>query len=316
MSIHKVEVVPIVLEAHPNADSLSIVRVYGYTVCVRTADWRERAMGAYIPPDSVVDTSRPEFAFLGEHSRVRVKKLRGVVSMGLLVPAPEGAQLGDDVMERLGVTHWEPVVQTRSGDATHPPTCYAPTYDMENARRYASAFIDGEPVIVTEKIHGANGRFVFHDGVMHCGSRTEWKLDQPDVLWWNALRACPWLEGFCRANPGIVVYGEVYGRVQSLRYGLEGRVSVLVFDLLRGTEWLPAMEARALGLLLSWVPTIAVREWSWPAIAELAEGKSLLLGADHIREGVVVKPLTERHHDTIGRVQLKVIGNGYLECAS
>ena len=80
-STHVVEVVPVTLEPHPNADSLSIVHVWDYTVCVRTEDWRGRPMGAYIPPDSLVDTSREEFAFLREEGktlhRVRAKRFRG-----------------------------------------------------------------------------------------------------------------------------------------------------------------------------------------------------------------------------------------------
>ncbi|MSR62719.1 MAG: hypothetical protein EXS08_09790 [Planctomycetes bacterium] len=64
------------LEPHPKADTLSIVRVFaGYTVCVRTADWRGRELGAYVPPDSLVDTTRPEFTFLadGKNARLRIK---------------------------------------------------------------------------------------------------------------------------------------------------------------------------------------------------------------------------------------------------
>ena len=86
-STHRVEVVPITLEPHPNADTLSIVRVFaGYTVCVRTTDWQGRALGAYVPPDSLVDTTRPEFAFLADgkraRQRIKVKKLRGVAAWG------------------------------------------------------------------------------------------------------------------------------------------------------------------------------------------------------------------------------------------
>lgn len=54
MSIFKVEVVPITLEPHPNAETLSVVKVFDYAVCVRTADWKDKLLGAYIPPDSVV----------------------------------------------------------------------------------------------------------------------------------------------------------------------------------------------------------------------------------------------------------------------
>ncbi len=48
------------------------------------------------------------------------------------------------------------------------------------------------------------------------------------------------------------------------------------------------------------------------AIAAMAEGKTTLPGADHVREGVVVKPLRERWDQEIGRVFLKQPGEGYL----
>jgi len=46
LSTHRVEVVPVSLEKHPNADALSVVRVFGYSVCVRTEDWQEGQLGA------------------------------------------------------------------------------------------------------------------------------------------------------------------------------------------------------------------------------------------------------------------------------
>src|SRR3989338_1193541 len=104
MSIFKVEIVPVKLEPHPNADTLSIVKVFDYTVCVRTVDWQDKSIGAYIPPDSVVPNDA-NFAFLQGKTRIKVRRLRGVVSMGLLVPAPAGSQIGQDVAELLGVTH-------------------------------------------------------------------------------------------------------------------------------------------------------------------------------------------------------------------
>ena len=39
MSEHRVEVVPVVLEQHPNADKLSIVKVRGWQCVVATSDW-------------------------------------------------------------------------------------------------------------------------------------------------------------------------------------------------------------------------------------------------------------------------------------
>lgn len=317
-STHKVEVVRVRREPHPNADSLSIVRVFdGYTVCVKTADWAGRPLGAYIPPDSVVDSSRPEFAFLAGHNRIKVKRLRGVVSMGLLIPAPEGAELGDDVAEQLGVTHYEPPTPTTAGGECEPaPPGYHPEYDVDTLRRYAHVFTPGEPVFVTEKIHGGNVRYCWSEGRMRAGSRTTWKKYDPANVFWLALSRHPEIVAFCEKHPEITVYGEVYGWMQDLRYGARkgGDVWIAVFDLLAPSGWIPPREARAMAPDLPWVPTFSEdMPFDLRLILSLAEGQSLIPGADHIREGVVVKPLLERTHPEIGRVCLKVVGNGYLE---
>ena len=322
-STHRVEVVPVVLEPHPDADSLSIVHVFaGYTVVVRTADWQGRELGAYVPPDSLVDTTRPEFAFLadgkGARKRIKVKKLRGVVSMGLLIPAPPGAELGDDLGPALGVERYEaPVPTSTSGEAAPAPRGRHPAYDVEELRRYAELFVPGEPVWVTEKIHGANARWCFVDGEMHAAARGEWKLRADEVIWWQALARTPEIEAWCREHPEWTVYGEVYGRVQDLRYGVQSGVRAVVFDLLPPAgHWLAAEEARALGESLPWVPILARGEpFELERVLAHAEGPSLMPGAEHVREGCVVKPLQERFDSGLGRVCLKVIGNGYLERA-
>jgi RNA ligase (TIGR02306 family) len=175
-------------------------------------------------------------------------------------------------------------------------------------------------VFVSEKVHGANGRFTYlEDGGFFCGSRTEWKQESADNLWWRALRETQGLRDFLTAHPGVTVYGEVYGQVQDLRYGTKrGEVRFAAFDILAGSEWKDPIAARDLSTPfgLPWVPTIAAAiPFELDRILELAEGPSLVPGADHVREGCVVKPLHERTDPIVGRVCLKVIGNGYMERA-
>ena len=74
MSNHSCDVVQVKLEEHPNADSLSIVRVGGYQCIVRTEDWKDGDLAVYVPPDSVVPDTEA-FAFLGDHKRIKVRKL-------------------------------------------------------------------------------------------------------------------------------------------------------------------------------------------------------------------------------------------------
>lgn len=315
MSTHKVECVPVTLEKHPAADALSVVRVFGgYTVCVRTIDWEGRNKGLYIEPDYVVPLDRLEFAFLqkpGElkqTTRVKVKKLRGVVSYGLLIPAPEGASIGEDFMERLGVTRYEPPENVAAGGEGCPgPTVVAPKYDLENWRRYSHLLRDGELIEITEKLHGASGRYCFHAGKMFCGSRTEWKAESDSNQWWQALRANPWIESFCRAYPDVVVYGEVFGQVGGFPYGQKG-LKFRVFDCLRDGKWayIPSM------LLEHRVPLLYYGPYSTAIVEALTDGPSMIPGAQHIREGCVIKPVVERVSEEIGRVALKSVSAAYF----
>lgn len=316
MSDHSIPVVEVLLSPHPNADSLSIVSVGAFTCCVRSADWKDGMLAAYIPPDSVVDTMRPEFAFLAGHERIRVKRLRGVISMGLLVPAPLGMAVGDNAAEALNVSHYEPPIPADTGgESAKPPSGWRPVYDVENIRRYPTIILPGELVTVSEKLHGASGRWCFDGGVFHCGSRTEWKRESDTNLWWRAFRQTPELADILRDRPEMTIYGEVYGQVQDLKYGAApGEVRVGVFDVLDGARWIDGNEARDRYSRLPWVPLLYRGPFDLNAVLALAEGKTLA-GGGHVREGCVVKPQTERACIEIGRVQLKAVGSGYLERA-
>ena len=48
-------------------------------------------------------------------------------------------------------------------------------YDIDSMRRYKNVFQDGEPVMITEKIHGANARYCWLNDRLWSGSRTQWK---------------------------------------------------------------------------------------------------------------------------------------------
>lgn len=153
---HTCDIVVIKLEPHPNADTLSLVMVYDFQCAVRTVDWNNGDLAVYIPPDSVVPETK-EFEFLGKHRRIKARKLRGEWSVGLLIPAPADAKVGDDYMERLGIIHYEPQTHghfSTGGDNVTPPPGYYQKYDVLNFRRYSDCFNDGEEVLVTEKLHG------------------------------------------------------------------------------------------------------------------------------------------------------------------
>jgi hypothetical protein len=147
------------IKVHPNADNLEIVTIGGYSVIVKKDSCRIGDLMVYIVPESVVDTTRPEFAFLHKGRQlevIKVKKLRGVYSQGLLVPAQDDWELGRNVADELGVTHYEPSATKEKltpGDCEKDPINVS-KYDVDTLRKYRYVLTDGEPIVVTEKIHG------------------------------------------------------------------------------------------------------------------------------------------------------------------
>lgn len=326
LSTHKTEVVSVKLEKHPNADTLSIVKVFGYQVCVRTADWKDGDLGAYVVPDSLVPIAQAEFCFLADGKsnqvRIKAKKLRGIISYGLLVHAPAEAKEGDNVSEQLGVQRYEsPIKLSTGGQSGLMPKETKPDipqviYDVESLQRYPHIFELNESVHCTEKIHGANSRYVWHDGKMFVGSHTSWYKEHESLVWWVVLKRHPEIEEFCRENPDHILYGEVYGWVQSLRYGRKsGEVDFAAFDIMHNGSFFDddkfrdAVNAYDVGV----VPYVRTCPYNFEDIFLLAEGNSLIQGADHIREGIVIKPSVERWNQEIGRVQLKLVSATYLE---
>jgi len=117
MSIFSVPCVTVqTVEKHPNADSLDIITFneIGWT-CIDKLG--KRSIGekvVYVPVDSLVPVNRPEFEFLVKDARLngmaRIKtiKLRQIFSQGLIVDAPENAEVGEDYADHFGIIKYEP----------------------------------------------------------------------------------------------------------------------------------------------------------------------------------------------------------------
>lgn len=339
---HRADVVPVVLETHPNADSLSIVRIYNFQVLVKTEDWLNRKVGVYIQPDSMVDVTRPEFSFLKKDEndvkpqRIKVKRLRGVVSMGLLVPAPEGVEIGTDVAEMLGVGHYEPITEEERTEGRGPSASaepltvniWAPKYDIESMYRYAEAFEPGENVHATEKLHGENARYFWDGERMWAGTRKEWKKPGMGGVW-KVMQTHGWIESFCRDNPLHILHGELFGWVQKLRYGATAEQYFMrAFDVLNGTEFWNVKKFNEVLYPIHRVPDLGVHRYDFHELQKLAEGNTLIKCAGNtnppsrkdqnvpianMREGIVVRPVEERQHVSLGRVIAKFVSNKYLE---
>lgn len=329
MSTHSVNIIQIAdVLPHANAERLEIVPVDGWQAVVKKGQFKPGDEAVYIQPDYTVPTDRPEFAFLAKEGRDRHRlkavRLRGVLSFGLLIPVPDALKdcgRGTNVMEELGVERYEPPVTNAGADdlpADQCPEVYASKFDVENLQNYPDLIKPGDPVLITEKIHGANARYVVCNGILYMGSRTRWLQPHANHIWRRAVDNTPEVKTFCDAHPGLVVYGEVYGSVQSLKYGaVPGEVRFRAFAALDKGRWCDMLPLY--GLLehhkVPTAPKLYEGPFSMDVVTALAEKDSTLCDGQ-MMEGVVITPVIERGDDAIGRVALKHISARYWESAA
>lgn len=349
MSTHKVEVLKIKnIDKHPNADKLEIVRIDGFNCCVGLGQFKKGDLAIYIEPDYILP-DKPEYAFLKGSLKIKSRKFRGEWSQGLLLPAKDGMKEGDNVMDLLGIIRYNPPdLESKDSTALKDLAVKVPnilktlkTYDLENWRKYKHLLVEGESVVITEKIHGASAKFTFQEGKFWIGSRNQWKQNPelswleklqniiskktynfvPEVAarkqhaWSTASNNCPWIKEWCRQNRDYVLFGEIFGNVQNLKYGAQpGQIFFRAFDAwnLKTQKFMDATDFIKEFSADQRVPLLYTGAYSSEKAQKLALMEKSTL-ADHIGEGVVIKPAKERSDPILGRVALKLVSDIYLE---
>jgi len=326
MSTFRVPVVKLgKIGKHPNADSLSITTVEGCPCIFRTGDFNEGDLAVYIPVDAVVPEHVPGTEFLGSKRRIRAVRLRGIFSMGILLPisilgpfAHEDHKYGGtDVAGHLGITKYEepePVFMQTDAAAPPPTNTQPPVYDMESYRKYKHLLVPEEPIVVTEKIHGTNSRFVFTGNELHVGSHRGWKKMDDRNLWWKIAEKYDLKNKLCQ-YPEYVFYGETYGQVQDLKYGLKSNEFAVfdIYDSVNGKylDW-HIVFAICKFLCLPTVPVLYCGFFDPVRIETLCDGNTLVNDTPQIREGIVIKPTQERWNNETGRTIFKLVSEDYL----
>lgn len=333
-------VVPVVrigaVTRHPNADTLLQTTVAGNVALFREGQFKEGDYAVAVPIDSVVDTKREAFAFLAPKAnkdgkaRIKAVRLRGVFSTLVLIEVPDNIPHleGIDLSTALGVEKYQSpfdFMEMRGFVAAPPKGIHVPKYGISGLREFGHLLAEGEEVLLTEKIHGANARLVMtDDGVVHVGSHGAWKKEDAgdgeggDGIWWPAMRASGMIEKMKAIGPNIVVYGEIYGQVQDLKYNHPDKKTPAyfrafdVFDCKQG-RWADVEELQAICTqhAIPEVPMLYAGPWH-NDLRALAEKDSTL--APHLAEGFVVRTMALRHEPTLalGRSVWKYPGERYL----
>ena len=263
--------------------------------------------------------------------------------------------VGDDIADLIGVTHYDPESdgEGTKGDSASGPkrkqrggyprtlkgwfkflwryltsdknlfepievAFTIPTYDVESLKNYPNVLEKGEPVFVTEKIHGSNSRFMFLDGVQYAGSHRQWKRIGGGDVWNKILVQHPWVGEWCQAHPGKALYGEAVPTQGKFTYGCKkDETKFFVFDVWDSDEstWVHHTLWGSIGIPDdARVPLLYVGPYSREQMQSLVDGPSTVPGANHAREGIVIKTnTTYRHVRGIGRLQLKLVSNTFLK---
>ncbi|WP_407840569.1 RNA ligase (ATP) [Streptomyces sp. DSM 116496] len=350
MSTLRVTAEELVVHPHPNADALELAQVGLYRAVVAKGAYRTGDFALYIPEQSVLPVELiEELGLTGRLAgstadRVKAVRLRGELSQGLVclpraldgVDLVRAAEEGADFAGLLGVVKWvPPVPATMSGDVEAAPELL-PWVDIENLQRYPDIFEPGEQVVLTEKLHGTaclltylagEGRvLVSSKGV---GSRGLALREDERNLYWRAVRGhgVPEVAARLAERLGatrVGIFGEVYGKgVQDLAYGTDVRGGAdaapgyAVFDISAEIDgqvrWLDPAEV-LIESELPLVPRLFEGPYALDKVLEWASGRETVSGrAVHLREGVVIRPATERYSALLGgRAIAKAVSPAYL----
>jgi tRNA-binding EMAP/Myf-like protein len=344
---------------HPNADSLDIVDV-DFPCIVRLGQYKKGDLVSYIPVDTMVNINNPVFSFLQKdgistsdklkYTKIKAKKLRGIYSEGLIVDAPSGFEEEQSITEHFGLKKFVypdeveeylslsekdkanlffpelgDVIKIRPGNAESPPKGWqAMHYDLDPLRLNTREFIDGEEVVLTEKLDGCSA-FYRHDGErLWVKSRNLFKKFDPLDLWWGvAIRND--FENLLKNYSRYGFFGESRNQVKPFYYDAvleNGKVypKFSLFDVYDYNEFRfldydeIILLAKEIGL--ETVPELYRGPWKEDkSLFALAEQDSLLKPilpqATTIMEGFVIRPVKERSNRK-GRVVYKFKSQRYL----
>lgn len=322
------------LDPVPGADRLIFARMadLGYVTIAALGSVAVGDKVVYFPANTCLPENLRELlasgSKVGLKERVRVAKIRGVYSEGLLAKADllgVRAKPGTDVSELLGCWKYEEPEERVPGPANKTSTTREiagfPFFTrFARVEKMAGAFGD-DPVFVTEKLHGTSARFgwVKPAGILakawHFAKSLVGLADRRGVFMAGSRNVAYTSMGdtthaFYNTNPytavassyalpsllpeGVVIYGEIVGPNIQRHYSYGHKsLAFYIYDAQVDGEWLTWPEIVALAARIG-IPTVPILaggnalRFQKTHGAGYHEGPSLL-DPDTVREGVVYR---------------------------
>jgi RNA ligase (TIGR02306 family) len=310
----------------PDSDRLDVATVRGWKVVCGRGEYKPGDRCVYVEIDAFLPV-RPEFEFLrktsfkkmGELEGFRLKsvRLRGTLSQGLLLSPdliPDGAEIGDDLSEHLGIVLYEPPIPAELAGVAkgHFPSFLVKTDEerIQNLSRDYERLRGLGPWVATEKLDGSSVTYYWRDGQFGVCSRNLELVESEGNTFWRVARELD-LEGRLRDGYNLCVQGELIGP------GIQGNPYRLAKHEFRAFNiWniddrvrLGAPEFQDLCRDLLGVETVPILNTAFelpPTVSELlelADGQSELASVP--REGLVLRTNDYRY-------SFKVISNSFL----
>jgi len=356
MSNWKISKEKIEVFTHPNAELLVLGKVGSYQVVVQKGLYNDGDEVIFAPEKSVLTGEiKSEFEkYLAgpDKDRVKAVRLRGEISSGIIIPKElvknfETIEVGQDISSELGIHKYEPPIPTQlAGKVKSFSMPFVGSHDCEHVGVYVNDLVDGERVVISEKLHGSqfilahdivsNETIVSSKGLLKNGLTIE---VSDENTYWIAAKNDELVNKICKNfNDGVVqVFGEVIPVQGGYSYG-QTKPTARIFDIRVNGESIP-YDMVPEDFKSLWVPivfdgqlTLDKKEvviYSDPergihktkndyllpkSIVDLCKGNELVSGQGvHIREGVVLRPYVDRNAKDGTKLRLKIINPAYKE---
>lgn len=306
-----------------NSDFLDKVKILGWQIVVRRDEYKVGDKCVFVTIDSLLP-DRPEFEFMRKNKfRVKSVKLRGELSQGIVFPLSilpdQEYNIGDDVGNMLGITHYEKPIPVSMGGLVRGnfPSHIISKTDEERIQNVPAIIDELKGILVysTLKCDGTSATYINFNGDYHiCSRNNDMKLVNDNVYtkMFNKYNLMDVLNG-----RNLAIQGEICGPgIQGNPMGLH-ELELFVFNIfdldtrkyLNFNDFVNMVEE----LGLQSVPIIDTFVFNHTMDELLDMATKVKYPNGKRAEGIVIRSVVEHYSNVLhGRMSVKIINNEYL----